>query len=71
MIVLLNLLNELEKRDKMLGSLRIFMLGLLSISFHNELNIFTNTRAAVDGIPSQIPAFLPITFTLGSRSHKM
>ena len=31
----------------------------------------TITRAAVDGTPSQIPAFLPITFTLGSRSHKM
>ena len=29
------------------------------------------TRAAVDGTPSQIPAFLPITFTLESRSHKM
>ena len=29
------------------------------------------TRAAVDSTPSQIPAFLPITFTLGSRSHKM
>ena len=29
------------------------------------------TRAAVDGTPSQIPAFLPITFTLGSRSHKI
>ena len=29
------------------------------------------TRAAVDGTPSQIPAFLPITFTLGSMPHKM
>ena len=29
------------------------------------------TTAAVDGTPSQIPAFLPLTFTLGSRSHKM
>ena len=29
------------------------------------------TRAAVNGTPSKIPAFLPITFTLGSRSHKM
>ena len=29
------------------------------------------TRAAVDGTPSQIPAFLPITSTLGSRSHNM
>ena len=25
------------------------------------------TRAAVDGTPSQIPAFLPITFTLGVK----
>ena len=29
------------------------------------------TRAEVDGTPSQIPAFRPITLTLGSRSHKM
>ena len=28
------------------------------------------TRAVVDGTPSQIPAFLPVTFTLGSRSHR-
>ena len=25
------------------------------------------TRAAVDGTPSQIPAFLPITFTFGVK----
>ena len=31
----------------------------------------TITRAAVDGTPSQIPTFLPLTFTLGSRSDKM
>ena len=29
------------------------------------------TSAAVDGTPLQIPTFLPTTFTLGSRSHKM
>ena len=29
------------------------------------------TRAEVGGTPSQIPVFGPITFTLGSRSHKM
>ena len=28
------------------------------------------TRAAVDGIPSQIPSFLPLAFTLRSRSHE-
>ena len=37
-----------------------------------DIERFDNkTRAAVDGTPSQIPAFLPITFTLGSRSQKM
>ena len=29
-----------------------------------------NTRAAVNGTPLQIPTFLPLAFTLGSRSHK-
>ena len=29
------------------------------------------TNAAIDGTPLQIPTFLPLTFTLGSRSHKM
>ena len=28
------------------------------------------TRALVDGTPSQISAFLPLTFTFWSRSHK-
>ena len=37
--VLLNLLNELEKRDKMLG-----LPSILSL-FRNEFNIFNNTRA--------------------------
>ena len=36
--VLLNLLNELGKRDKMMG-----MLSILSL-FRNEFNKFTNTR---------------------------
>ena len=37
--VLLNLLNELRKRDKMLGKPHILSL------FHNKFNIFNNTRA--------------------------
>ena len=37
--VLLNLLNSLRKRDKMLGKPRIFSL------FRNEFNKFNNTRA--------------------------
>ena len=37
----------------------------------NVLWIEKKTRAEVDGTPSQIPAFWPINFTLGSRSHKM
>ena len=37
--VLLNLLNELGKRDKMLGLLSILYL------FRNEFNKFNNTRA--------------------------
>ena len=37
--VLLNLLNELRKRDKMLGKPRILSL------FRNEFNKFNNTRA--------------------------
>ena len=37
--VLLNLLNELGKRDKMLGCLP----SILSL-FRNEFNIFNNTR---------------------------
>ena len=37
--VLLNLLNELGKRDKMRGLPSIFSL------FHNEFNKFNNTRA--------------------------
>ena len=37
--VLLNLLNELGKRDKMRGLPRILSL------FHNEFNKFNNTRA--------------------------
>ena len=37
--VLLNLLNELGKRDKMQGLLSIFSL------FRNEINKFNNTRA--------------------------
>ena len=37
--VFLNLLNELGKRDKMRG-----LLSILSL-FHNQLNIFNNTRA--------------------------
>ena len=37
--VLLNLLNMLEKRDKMRGLPRILYL------FHNELNKFNNTGA--------------------------
>ena len=39
MFVLLNLLNELEKRDKMQGLPRVSSL------FHNEFNKFNNTRA--------------------------
>ena len=43
--VLLNLLNELWKRDKMLG-----LPSILSL-FHNEFNKFNNTRAQmVDSI---------------------
>ena len=37
--VLLNLLNELRKRDKMLGKPRTLSL------FRNEFNKFNNTRA--------------------------
>ena len=37
--VLLNLLNELRKRDKMLGKPRILSL------FRNKFNKFNNTRA--------------------------
>ena len=37
--VLLNLLNDLRKRDKMLGKPRILSL------FHNKFYIFNNTRA--------------------------
>ena len=37
--VLLNLLNELRKRDKIRGLLRILFL------FRNEFNKFNNTRA--------------------------
>ena len=37
--VLLNLLNELRKRDKMRG-----LPSILSL-FHNEFNKFNNTRA--------------------------
>ena len=40
----------------------------------NRLYIYSitkTTRVAADGTPLQIPAFLPLTFTLGSRSHKM
>ena len=37
----------------------------------DKTKILNTCRAAVDGTPSQIPAFLPITFTYGSRSHKM
>ena len=39
--VLLNLLNPLLKRDKMLGKPRILSL------FHNEFNKFNNTRAGM------------------------
>ena len=39
--VLLNLLNELGKRDKMRG-----LPSILSL-FHNEFNKFTNTRARI------------------------
>ena len=47
----------------------------LSISLNmfwlrNQKNIL-QLRAAVYGPPSQIPTFLPLTLTLGSRSHKM
>ena len=35
------------------------------------LNLQCDTRAAVDGTLSQIPVFLPLIFTLESRSHKM
>ena len=41
------------------------------INFANKDWTNIKTRAAIDGTPSQIPAFLPITFNLGSRSHKM
>ena len=37
-------------------------------SGHSKID---KTRAEVDGTPSQIPAFWPIAFTLGSRTHKM
>ena len=33
--------------------------------------ILDYTRAAVEGRPLQIPAFLPLAFTLGSMSNKM
>ena len=39
--VLLNLLNSLRKRDKMLGKPRILSL------FRNEFNKFNNTRARI------------------------
>ena len=41
---------------------------------HSELKFCIGTkatRAAVDSTPSQIPTFLPSTFTLGSKAHKM
>ena len=38
--VLLNLLNELQKRDKMRG-----LASILSLFFRNEFNKFNNTRA--------------------------
>ena len=41
------------------------------IHIDSIMTFLRQTRAAVDGTPSQIPAFLSITFTLGSRSHKM
>ena len=44
--VLLNLLNELGKRDKMRGLKRDKMLGSSILSlFRNEFNKFNNTRA--------------------------
>ena len=54
--------------------LLIFLLTLSSVllaALDGFLKLKKNTKAAFDGTPSQIPAFLPITFTLGSRSHKM
>ena len=39
--ILLNLLNELGKRDKMVGKPRILSL------FRNEINKFNNTRAGM------------------------
>ena len=41
MLVLLNLLNKLEKRDKMRGLPSILYL------FRNDLNKFNNTRAGM------------------------
>ena len=42
--VLLNLLNETRRRDKMLGKPRILSPSILSF-FRNEFNKFNNTRA--------------------------
>ena len=53
--VLLNLLNELRKRDKMLG-----LPSILSL-FRNEFNKFNNTRARM------LDSIYHMTFTL--KSH--
>ena len=47
--VLVELLNELGKRDKMLGRKRTKMRGLPSILslFRNEFNIYNKTRAGM------------------------
>ena len=53
--VLLNLLNELRKRDKMRGLLSIISL------FRNKFNKFNNTRAGM------LDSIYPMTNTL--KSH--
>ena len=57
--VLLNLLNELGKRDKMQG-----LPSILSL-FRNEFNKFNNTRARMlDSIYHMILRSLPIAITV-------
>ena len=55
--VLLNLLNELRKRDKMRGKPRILSL------FRNEFNKFNNTRARM------LDSIYHMTFKITLKSH--
>ena len=58
--VLLNLLNELRKRDKMRG-----LLGILSL-FRNEFNKFNNTRARMG---TNVRFYLSYDIKITLKSH--